>query len=103
VIFEPVEPVTRHRGGGRDEDGALITATDTTVLAILIAPGAGTEQLARGRDSENIACTVYFPLSADIINSDELTVRGHRYRIVVNDWHRGDFGVLEVVCMRSQG
>jgi hypothetical protein len=38
-----------------------------------------------------------------VVNSDELTVRGERYRIVVNDWQMQGRGGLEVVCVRGQG
>lgn len=103
------ETVTRHRGAGRDENGQLIPATDEPLtpseipgLGSLIAPGGGTEHVERLRDGETIACTVYFPLGTDIINSDELTVRGERFSVIVNDW-RTPIGGLEVLCTRGQG
>lgn len=98
------ESVIRHRGGGRDENGTLIAeAPPVTVAAFAVAPGAGSERLERGRGGEDIACTVYFPLGTDIVNSDELTVRGERFRIIVNDWKLSGRGGLEVVCTRGQG
>jgi hypothetical protein len=104
-VFEPSEPVVRHRGGGRDENGQLKTVTDTTLLAIAVAPRGGSEDIQRERDGENIACTVYFPIGTDVVNSDELTVRGERFHIIVNDWHipGPDVGGLEVLCTRGQG
>jgi hypothetical protein len=111
MIALPVsgEPVVRHRGGGRDENGKLITATAATLSAIGVAPGAagsglggGTERLTRARNGEDIECTVYFALGTDVVNSDELTVRGQRFRIIVNDW-QGTPGGLEVLCTRGQG
>lgn len=97
------ETVTRHRGGGRDENGQIIASTDTSLSAIAVAPGAGSQRLERGRDAEDIGCTVYFAYGTDIINSDELTVRGERFRIIVNDWQLGGRGGVEVLCVRGQG
>lgn len=104
------ESVTRHRGGGRDENGKLIPATSENLTAMAVAPGAGSERLGserleRGRDGEDIACTVYFPTGTDVVNSDELTVRGERFRIIVNDWRTVPPlpGGLEVLCTRGQG
>lgn len=100
------EQVTRHRGAARDENGKLIAAANTPLTVIAIAPKGGAETAERERDNENIACTVYFPLGTDVINSDELTVRGERFHIVVNDWRSPwttDVGGLEVLCTRGQG
>jgi hypothetical protein len=97
------EQVTRHRGGGRDENGQLVTATDELLQAIAVAPGGGSETIERGRDGEDIACTVYFRLGVDVVDSDELTVRGERYPIIVNVWRLGGRGGLEVLCARGQG
>lgn len=103
------EPVTRHRGGARDENGQLIDATDTALVAIAVAPGGGADRggvdrIERGRDGEDIACVVYFDTGTDIVNSDELTVRGERFRIIVNDWRSMPIlGGLEVLCKRGQG
>ncbi|MGH3725657.1 MAG: hypothetical protein ACRDUS_16230 [Mycobacterium sp.] len=105
------EPVTRHRAGGRDEDGAIIPATDTALVAIAVAPGggssgspSGSQHIERGRTGEDIACAVYFDTGTDIVNSDELTVRGQRFRIIVNDWRSMPIlGGLEVLCKRGQG
>lgn len=102
------EQVIRHRGGGRDENGEIVTATDTSLTAIGVAPGiypapGSQETISKGRDSETIGAVVYFPPGTDVVNSDELTVRGERYRIVVNDWRMQGLGGLEVVCSRGQG
>lgn len=95
--------VIRHRGGGRDENGQLIPATDTPLTPLEIAPGGGSETVERGRNGELVACTVYFDLGTDIVNSDELTVRGERFSIIVNTWDSGGQGGLEVLCSRGQG
>ncbi|MGH3954523.1 MAG: hypothetical protein ACRDTI_10855 [Mycobacterium sp.] len=103
------EQVIRHRGPGRDENSQLTPATDTTLTPIAVAPGGGSSQsgqgdrIARARSGEDIACTVYFDPGTDIINSDELTVRGSRFRIIVNDWMLSGRGGLEVLCTRGQG
>ena len=102
------EQVTRHRGGGRDENGELIATTDATLWAIGVAPGGGTsrggsEILARARNGEEIECVVYFMIGTDVVNSDELTVRGQRFRVIVNDWQMSGRGGLEVLCTRGQG
>ncbi|MFV8177019.1 hypothetical protein ACNQQN_00040 [Mycobacteroides chelonae] len=57
----------------------------------------------RARSGEDIACTVYFNPGTDLNNSDELTVRGKRYPIIVNDWMLSGRGGLEVLCSRGQG
>jgi len=97
------EQVIRHRGGGRDENGQLVPATNTPVSAIGVAPGGGSRSSLQAREGESIACTVYFQLGTDIVNSDELTVRGERYSIIVNDWQMAGQGGLEVLCTRGQG
>jgi hypothetical protein len=100
------EQVIRHRGGGRDENGQLIPATDEPLAPIAVAPSGGQEIVERERNIENIACTVYFALDVDIINSDQLTVRGERFNVVVNEWRSpwtSSVGGLEVLCTRGQG
>ena len=93
----------RHRGGGRDENGQLLQADPTPLVAIAVAPRGGSDRTDRGRSGEDIACTVYFPTGTDVVNTDELTVRGKRYKIVVNDWRWKGRGGLEVLCTRGQG
>lgn len=99
------ETVTRHRGGGRDENGQLIPATDEPLTPIAIAPGAGSEYAERSREGESTAYTVYFQTGTDVVNSDEITVRGDRFGVIVNDWRSPwtGRGGLEVLCTRAQG
>lgn len=100
--------VIRHRGSSRDENGQWNPAGDVPLTPLVIAPGGGSEYTERGRDGETIDYTVYFAAGTDLVSSDELTVRGNRYSIIVNDWQAGDFqsgglGGLEVLCTRGQG
>lgn len=100
------EQVIRHRGVGRDENGQLTPAADTPLTPIAIAPGGGQETVERQRNIESIACTVYFALGVDVVNSDQLTVRGERFSVVVNEWRSpwtSNVGGLEVLCTRGQG
>lgn len=99
------EQVIRHRGGGRDENGQLVLPTDEPLTSRAVAPGGGTEHIERLREGETIACTVYFPPGTDVVNSDEMTVRGERFTVIVNDWRSPwtGFGGLEVLCTRGQG
>jgi len=102
----PREPILRHRGAHRDENGVFTAdGQPVTILAIAVAPGGGSDRSDRSRTGEDIDCTVYFPPGTDVVSSDELTVRGKRFRIIVNDWHIDDTttGGLEVLCVRSQG
>lgn len=96
------EQVIRHRGAVRDENGQLATAVDAPLMAIAVAPGGGSEFVERGRDGERTKFAVYFEPGTDVVNSDELTVRGERFSVVVNDW-RHPIGGLEVLCNRGQG
>ena len=99
------EQVIRHRGAGWDENGELIPASDVTLTARAVAPGGGSETVERLRDGETVAVTVFFARGTDIVNSDELTLRGERFPIIVNDWRSPwtAFGGLEVLCTRGQG
>lgn len=97
--------MVRHRGGGRDEDGRQIPASELDLVALAVAPGGGTHYAARQRDGEQVACVVYFATKVDIRNGDELSVRGRRHAVIVNDWRSPwtGRGGLEVLCTRSQG
>lgn len=94
------EQVTRHRDGGRDENSKWTPGGGVPLPAMEVAPRGGSGRTERGRDGEDIACTVYFPAGTDVKNDDELTVRSERFSIIVNDW--GSAG-LEVLCVRGQG
>lgn len=102
----PREEIIRHRGGERDENGVFSAESEpVTLLALAVAPGGGSDRTERLRNGEDIACTVYFATGTDVVNGDELTVRGKRFRIVVNDWQldASSVGGLEVLCVRGQG
>lgn len=97
------EQVVRHRGGRRDEDGAWIPGGDEPLTPTVVAPGGGSEFSERSRAGEITAFRVYFPLGTDITSDDELTVRGERFGIVVNDWDQSGRGIVEVLCTRGEG
>jgi hypothetical protein len=103
------EQVIRHRGAGRDEDGQLVPGSDDPLVAIGVAPGiypgpASDRRISRGRNGTVIGAVVYFLPGTDLDDStDELTVRGERYQIVINDWQMQGRGGLEVVCSRGEG
>ncbi|WP_280393221.1 hypothetical protein [Nocardia wallacei] len=80
------EQVIRHRGGGMDDDGNPVDSTDTPLAARAVAPGATAEYADRGRNGETVEYSVYFYPAADLRNDDELTVRGDRYAIQVEQW-----------------
>ncbi|WP_280335477.1 hypothetical protein [Nocardia wallacei] len=80
------EDVIRHRGGGIDDDGNPVEGTDTPLTARAVAPGATAEYVDRGRNGETVEYSVYFYPAADLTNDDELTVRGDRFAIQVEQW-----------------
>ncbi|MFT8181408.1 hypothetical protein ACLXNF_27855, partial [Mycobacteroides chelonae] len=99
---------------GRDENGKLTAdGAPVPLTAIGVAPGSGgssagssggSDRIERARTGEDTQCVVYFPPGTDLVNNDELTVRGKRYRsITVNDWNMNGRGGLEVLCTRGQG
>lgn len=97
------ETVTRHRGAHRDGDGKWHEGGDAALKCLEIAPGGGSRYNDRLREGETIACTVFFALGTDLVNEDELTVRGERYQIIVNEWRSRSRGGLEVLCTRGEG
>lgn len=106
------EQVIRHRGARRDENGQLTADSSVPLTAFAVAPGTGgasagtsggSDRRERGRTGSDSAYVVYFLGGADVVSDDELTVRGKRYNITVNDWHFDGLGGLEVLCTRGQG
>ncbi|WP_448222454.1 hypothetical protein [Gordonia iterans] len=97
------ESVIRHRGGKRDEDGKLIGASSTTISVFAVAPGGGTDYAERAREGETVDFVVYSTRPVDITSDDELTVRGKKCTVVVNEWRFGGFDGREILCTRSAG
>lgn len=104
-----METVRRVRSdGGWDEDGNPIVV-DTPVLELTplgIAPGATNEVDALGRDGETVEFTVYFEHGSDVLDGDELEIRGGMFRARVRVWRPQwdpTFGGLEVVAVSRTG
>lgn len=95
------ETVTRHRGQSRSAKGKYEGGAPDKDLPVLeIAPGGGSRVIRQARDGEQVSCTVFFDVGADVKDGDDLTVRGQRYRTIVNVWAGGG---VEVLCVRGQG
>jgi hypothetical protein len=97
------EQAIRHRGAARDSKGKYSGGTDTPVQMIEFAPGGGSRVIRQARDGETIVGTAYFEPGTDIQDGDDLTVRGQRYRTIVNGWDSGGQGGVEVLCTKGQG
>ncbi|WP_067573689.1 phage head completion protein [Nocardia acidivorans] len=80
------EIVIRHRGGGFDDDGNPVPASDVELVAAAVAPAAAPAYLDRGRNGAKVSVSVYFRPAVDLTRNDELTVDGVRYRIEVQQW-----------------
>lgn len=99
------ETVIRHRGGGRDEDGAVLPSSATPLPAKAVEPQAGSRVTRRAGNGLRVQCVVYFVGPVDLTDDDELTVRGQRYQIDVGVWRSpwtSRQGV-EVLCTRGEG
>ena len=98
------EQVIRHRGSMRDDDDKVVAATDVVLGGAYVSPGGSTRSTDRSRsDGLRIAYTLYFTRPVDLIDDDQVTVRGERYRIVVSGWCMGGFDGREVLCVRGEG
>jgi hypothetical protein len=80
------EPVTRWRGGGFDRDNNPVAWTSSALTAFAVAPGATEEYKDRGRNGDTVEYTVYFRPAVDLVNDDEMTVRGDRFAVQVEQW-----------------
>lgn len=103
------ETIVRFRDdAGRDGNGDPIPVA-TPHLEITprqIAPGASTDVEAVGRSGETIAYTLYLRHGDDVLDGDELEIRGARYRARVNVWknqRRPGAGGLEVFATLGRG
>lgn len=97
------EQIIRHRGAVRNAKGQYEGGTDVVLTAMEVAPGGGARLIRQARDGETIAATVYFLPGTDVKEGDDLTVRGTRYRTIVNLWDSGGLGGLEVLCTSGKG
>ncbi len=99
------ETVIRHRGGGMDDDGNPIPWVDAPLVVRAVAPGATVEYVDRGRNGDRVEYSVYSTPAVDITNDDELTVRGRRFLVQVEDWrspYTGRTGTV-VLCTSGEG
>lgn len=99
------ETVIRHRGGGMDADNNPIGWVDATLTVHAIAPGASAEYVERGRDGDRIEFSIYHVPELDITDRDEVTVRGRRCRVRVEQWkspHTSRTGTV-VLCSSGEG
>lgn len=99
------ETVIRHRGGGIDSDGNPIPWADHPLEVRAVRPGATAEYIDRGRDGDRVEYSIYTTPAVDITNEDELTVRGQRCRVQVEDWRspRTSRTGTVVLCSRGKG
>lgn len=97
------ETVIRHRGGGMDDDGNPVPWEDDPIIARAVAPGATVEYLDRGRNGSRVECSVYFVPAVDLVNADELTVRGERYLVQVEQWRSPRTSRTGTVALCSAG
>lgn len=97
------EAVTRHRGGGYDDNDDPIAPDDEVLQATAVAPGASDEYQDRARNGESIAYSVYFVPEVDLNGSDELTVRGERFAVTVEHWRSPRSGRSGTVALCTSG
>ncbi len=99
------ETVIRWRGGGFDDNSDPIPWVDTALRASAVAPGATAEYQDRGRNGQRVSLSVYFYPAVDLTGADELTVRGERYLVQVEQWKspRGRRTGTVALCSRGEG
>lgn len=104
-----METIRRLRSdGGWNEDGdpIVVDNPELTLTPIAIAPGATNEVDAVGRDGESVEFTVYLEHGSDVLDGDELEIRGRLYRARVRTWRPQwdpQFGGMEVVATSRTG
>lgn len=99
------ETVIRHRGGGYDDDGNPAPSANAPLTARAVAPGATEEYRDRGRNGQTVEFSVYFLPAVDLTGSDELTVRGDRFAVQVEQWvspYTTRTGTV-ALCTRGEG
>lgn len=97
------ETVTRHRGGGFDSDNNPLPWVDTSLTVLAVAPGATAEYVDRGRDGDRVEYSIYHVPELDITNRDEVTVRGRRCRVQVEQWRSPRTSRTGTVVLCSSG
>jgi len=104
----PVTVVRSTAAGGYDDNGDPVsgTETSTTLDGCLVAPRYDTgETHDRGRSGVIVGLTVYAPVDADILRTDQIEVDGERYDVEGEPgrWVGSRVGGLEVALRRAAG
>ncbi|MCU7531883.1 hypothetical protein LRM64_10025 [Prescottella equi] len=101
------EKVTRIRStpGGLDSNLDPVPSTEgkREIRTLAVEPGLSEELAELGRDGERIEFTVYLRRRADVVNGDELLIRGDRYSVRVVDWRSPRTARGGLVALASLG
>ncbi|NKV08612.1 hypothetical protein GS892_19855 [Rhodococcus hoagii] len=101
------EKVTRIRStpGGLDSNLDPVPSTEDKreIRTLAVEPGLSEELAELGRDGERIEFTVYLRRRADVVNGDELLIRGDRYSVRVVDWRSPRTARGGLVALASLG
>jgi len=68
-----------------------------------VAPGATAEYAAKARNGASIAYSLYFLPAVDVLDTDEVTVRGTRFPVQVEQWVFGGVTGTVVLCKGGVG
>ena len=94
------ESVTRHRFADSDDPVADV---DEPLTPLGVAPGATAEYAQKARDGARIAYSLYFLPAVDVLNTDEMTVRGTRFPVQVEQWSFNGVTGTVVLCEGGVG
>lgn len=97
------ETVIRHRGGGMDDNNNPVPWVDHPLEVRAVAPGATAEYIGRGRNGDRVEYSIFTTPAVDITNDDELTVRGRRFLVQVEDWRSPYTSRTGTVVLCSSG
>jgi len=91
--------------GGLDSNNDPIPSMESSesIPTRGVEPGLSEELASLGRNGERIEFTVYLRRSADVVNGDELIIRGDRFAARVVDWRSPRTGRGGLVALASLG